>query len=192
MMTVIFMAKKIDRRVRYTKMMLKSSIAELLNEKPLEKITVKEICEKADINRGTFYSHYTDQYDLYNSIVDELLDGIFDRLGDFMTTDGSALVEAITNVYDYLKDNAETIRTLLHNGVEYSVENRIRNVIKSIYLEKINKSVDIDLINAAYSYMASGAISLIRYWLNSNMNKSSKEMAEFSLQLASNGLSSLL
>lgn len=192
MTTVIFMAKKIDRRVRYTKMMLKSSIAELLNEKPLEKITVKEICEKADINRGTFYSHYSDQYDLYNSIVDELLDGIFDRLGDFMTNDGDVLVDSITNVYDYLKDNAETIRTLLRNGVEYSIENRIRNVIKSIYLEKINKSVDIDLINAAYSYMAAGAISLIRYWLNSNMNKSSREMAEFSLQLTSNGLSSLL
>ncbi len=191
-MTVIFMAKKIDRRVRYTKMMLKSSIAELLNEKPLEKITVKEICEQADINRGTFYSHYADQYDLYNSIVNELLDGIFERLGDFMANDEEALIASITNVYDYLKDNAETIRTLLRNGVDYSIENKIRNIIKGIYLEKINKSVDIDLINAAYSYMAAGAISLIRYWLNSNMNKSSREMAEFSLQLTSNGLSSLL
>lgn len=186
------MAKKIDRRVRYTKMMLKSSIAELLNERPLEKITVKEICEKADINRGTFYSHYADQYDLYNSIVNELLDGIFERLGDFMTPDEEVLIASITNVYDYLKDNAETIRTLLRNGVDYSIENKIRNIIKSIYLEKINKSVDIDLINAAYSYMAAGAISLIRYWLNSNMNKSSREMAEFSLQLTSNGLSALL
>ena len=55
--------KKKDRRVKYTKKALKNSLIDSLKEKTIEKITVKELCEKADVNRGTFYSHYSDQFD---------------------------------------------------------------------------------------------------------------------------------
>ena len=46
--------KKQDARVRYTKMVVKSSLLELMQTKPVAKITVTEICEKAGINRATF------------------------------------------------------------------------------------------------------------------------------------------
>ena len=55
---------KMDRKTRYTRMVLQDSLIELMKEKPISKITIKELCEKADINRTTFYAHYTDQYDL--------------------------------------------------------------------------------------------------------------------------------
>ena len=54
--------KKEDRRVRYTKLAIRESFLALLSEKPIEKISVTEICKRADINRGTFYSHYDDIY----------------------------------------------------------------------------------------------------------------------------------
>ena len=60
--------KKQDARVRYTKMVVKSSLLELMQTKPVAKITVTEICEKAGINRATFYSHYSDPTDLLHSI----------------------------------------------------------------------------------------------------------------------------
>lgn len=186
------MAKKVDRRVRYTKMVLKDSLTDILAEKPIEKITVKEICEKADINRGTFYSHYSDQYDLYNCVVDEILEGVFGRLGDFMMLNDTELLSRATSVFEYLKENAETVTILIESGVSYSTEKRIRNVIKDIYLNKIDKNVDVDLVNATYSFIAAGAIALIRHWLNSDMKKSPAEMAQFGLKLTSTGLSSLL
>ena len=65
---------KDDRRVRYTKMVLKDSFISLLEKKDISQITVKEICENADINRATFYSHYTDVYDLLKKIESELLE----------------------------------------------------------------------------------------------------------------------
>jgi AcrR family transcriptional regulator len=68
--------RKNDRRVRYTKTALKQSLLELMRDRPIEKITVKDICEKADINRGTFYAHYTDPYDLLTQIEDELFNEI--------------------------------------------------------------------------------------------------------------------
>ena len=54
--------KKDDRRVKYSKMVIKDSFIQLLKEKPITKITIKEICALADINRATFYAHYTDTY----------------------------------------------------------------------------------------------------------------------------------
>ena len=56
--------KKTDRRVKYTKQAIRDSFLKLLSEKPIEKISVTEICREAEINRGTFYSHYTNPYDL--------------------------------------------------------------------------------------------------------------------------------
>lgn len=57
-----------DRRVKYTKMILRQSLIEVLKEKPISRLTIKELCERADINRATFYSHYSDQFDLLKQI----------------------------------------------------------------------------------------------------------------------------
>ena len=61
-----------DRRVRKTKQAIKNAFIQLLNKKDLEKITIQDITELADINRGTFYLHYEDKYILLSDIEDEL------------------------------------------------------------------------------------------------------------------------
>ena len=61
-------AQKEDRRIRRTKRLLRQALAELMNEKDFKDITVKEITDRADLNRGTFYFHYTDTYDLREKI----------------------------------------------------------------------------------------------------------------------------
>ena len=66
--------KKEDRRVRYTKQAIRDGFLRLLAEKPIEKISVTEICREADINRGTFYAHYSDPYELKRSLEDQLSD----------------------------------------------------------------------------------------------------------------------
>ena len=68
--------KKEDRRVKYTKMVLKESLIDLLSQKDISAITIKQICEEADVNRTTFYTHYADQYDLLRQIEDELLQNL--------------------------------------------------------------------------------------------------------------------
>ena len=66
--------EKMDARKRYTQMMLKQSFLKLLKEKPVNKITVKEVCELAELNRATFYAHYSDCFALMESIENELID----------------------------------------------------------------------------------------------------------------------
>ena len=66
--------KKTDARVRYTRSVLKEAFLSLLSKKPVNKITVKEVCEAAGLNRATFYTHYGDCFDLMASIEQELID----------------------------------------------------------------------------------------------------------------------
>ena len=62
---------KNDPRTRYTRKVIQDAFLEILKEKPVSRITVKEVCDKAEINRGTFYRHYQDCYDLLDKIEEE-------------------------------------------------------------------------------------------------------------------------
>ena len=60
----VFSMRKTDARIRYTQRVLKESFLTLLKQKPVNKITVKEVCEMAELNRATFYAHYSDCFAL--------------------------------------------------------------------------------------------------------------------------------
>ena len=79
-------AQKEDRRIRRTKRLLRQALAELMNEKDFKDITVKEITDRADLNRGTFYFHYTDTYDLREKIEDELVQEFQEVLSSYQPT----------------------------------------------------------------------------------------------------------
>ena len=65
--------KKMDRRTRYTRQTIKDIFLEELQTKPYGKITVTELCKKAEMNRGTFYLHYYDIDDVLNDILEDFL-----------------------------------------------------------------------------------------------------------------------
>lgn len=70
----IIESPKVDRRTRYTLNVIEEAFFELLREKGFAKTSVTDICKMAEINRGTFYLHYEDKYELLNAIIDEALD----------------------------------------------------------------------------------------------------------------------
>ena len=71
---------KEDRRVRKTKKALREGLAELLVEKSLQNITVRELTDKVDVHRSTFYANFEDIYDLYNQMEDVVIQEISDIL----------------------------------------------------------------------------------------------------------------
>ena len=69
-----------DHRTRVTRMMIRKAFTSLLQQKPIQSISVKELCTVAGISRGTFYSHYTDIYDLMGQMEDELMEEVEEDL----------------------------------------------------------------------------------------------------------------
>lgn len=65
-------SEKQDRRTRYTRQTIKDTFLELLKQKSFTKITVTEVCKNAEINRGTFYLHYYDIYDVLSDIFNDM------------------------------------------------------------------------------------------------------------------------
>ena len=62
------MEEKENRKIRYSKKVIRDSLMELMESKPILSVSIKDICELADISRSTFYSHYKDQYDLLRQV----------------------------------------------------------------------------------------------------------------------------
>ena len=81
-----------DKRIIKTKKYLKDTLIELLDEMPFEKITVTMLCQKADISRITFYSHYDDKYDLVEDIFQDMIatgTGYYDELENRFNKDNN-------------------------------------------------------------------------------------------------------
>ena len=100
---------KSDQRTRLTKMLIRKAFTELLREKPVQNITVKELCQTAGINRGTFYSHYTDIYDLLQQIEDEITEEFQKSLQPLLEGDPSDLtpLNITAGVFACIQQNAD-------------------------------------------------------------------------------------
>ena len=90
-----------DKRIRKSKMHFRNALIELLNEKPFEKITVTEICKKADSSRITFYTHYNDKYGLAEEIFIEMFDVAIDEYNRLQSKNNPTC-EAINGYYNML------------------------------------------------------------------------------------------
>lgn len=84
------MERKTDRRTLYTKGSIKEAYLAALREKSWNKITVSELCEAAEINRSTFYLHYTDSLAVFDEILDELLTEIKGGVREYLSKNPDA------------------------------------------------------------------------------------------------------
>ena len=117
---------KTDARVRYTLRVLKESLLQLLEQKPINRITVKEVCEKAELNRATFYLHFSDCFDLLESIENDLLRDFRKSLGESGTSDIESLISAI---YGMIDRNENVCRVLMFENPNTAL---LRKMIESV------------------------------------------------------------
>ncbi len=178
---------KDDRRVKYTKMVLKESFIKLLGEKEIAKISIKEICEDADINRATFYAHYSDQYDLMRSIENELLENVDSYLAEYTQSKAdSNLVGMIEKIFDYIKENAPLCKLLLSERGDLDIQKRIMMLVYEKNISELTRDgatskEDADYI---YSFTITGCVGVIQKWLDEDMKKSARFMAEMLVKIS--------
>ena len=105
------MGKSGDQRTRMTKQLIRKAFMELLREKPIQSISIRELCGLAGINRGTFYTHYKDIYDLLEQIEEEMTREIEKALEPLLSVENRELtpLKITTHIFRCLKENADLL-----------------------------------------------------------------------------------
>ena len=176
---------KNDPRVRYTRSIIQTAFLDLLRQKPVEKITVREICDKAEINRSTFYKHYQDCYDLLDKIKEDVLRQ-FDKMLAGMKEQG--VKATMTAILHMLKDNAALFRVFRRQGGERSFINQLAGRCFEYMDMQISVSPALGWGDAqkgmVYSYLTGGAAAIIEYWLQTGCAEPPEQIADMTLELS--------
>lgn len=186
--------KNVDRRVRKTKKFLKEALCTLMKEKPLKDITIKDITDMADLNRSTFYLHYTDIEDLLENTENDFIEGIkelmeiyaFDKVKNGMSKE-EFIRKFNISVFDYIEENYD-ISYVLFNHSDSSFIEKIEKIMIARMLIKKNKSgseEEATYIEYATTFIISGNIGVIKKWLNKEKKLSSEEMADMIIHFMS-------
>ena len=171
--------KKEDRRVRYTKKAIKDSFLELFEKKPLEKISVTEICNNADINRGTFYSHYSDPYDLKKKLEEEFLETIRCKIRE-CSNNGKEKI-TITQSLCILKESKDLCRVFTGPNGDFEALIKIVGMQASNHMSNLFDFVEeIAPVNAEclQLMLASCITSITKYWFDNDMQQEPEFIAE--------------
>ncbi|WP_407270315.1 TetR/AcrR family transcriptional regulator [Radiobacillus sp. PE A8.2] len=185
--------EKLDRRKKYTRMVLKESLMELLKEKPIAAITVKEICEVADINRSTFYSHFADHYALLAQIEEELIYDLNEYLNQINLNADTEALQITEKIIEYVAVNKDVCQILLSEHLDSAFLKRVVTVAHDYTVKSLidSKNLEEDLSSYASLFAIYGSIHVIEHWLKNGMDKSPGELAEITTKLTNNGLNGL-
>lgn len=187
--------KTIDRRTRKTKKAIRHAFAELLSQKDINDITIRDIADLADINRKTFYNYYSGIYQIVDEIENEIVSTyekvlgevdikrdlknpyrIFERLTSIINTD--------LDFYGYLLSMRENV----------SLVSKIVTMLKAKTKEALHPQIEIDETTAdiVLDYAISGMIAVYQQWFNSDRRQSIEEISSTISILFFQGFSGIL
>ncbi len=168
-----------DLRIKKTKRSIIDAFLELRAKKPLEKITVKELCERAEINKSTFYCHYTDIFDLQDQLETEVITPIINEL--FASEDlFHEPRKLVTSWYDAFQAKQSLIKTLFSDMREMYFVEKVEKVIKNRAFEKYPMLQDNPKLNVVFTYtIYGGFFAFLR-----NLQYDSKLILEEIIKLA--------
>ena len=158
--------KQIDNRVRFTKAVLHAAILKILETKPIDKVTIKEICEAAGINRGTFYLHYDTPRDLLKEIENEFIEDNLAFFSPYMR-EGHKMSH-LEELFVCILKNGDVCRILIGKNGDPQMLESLRVMMKPGVVDDWQKEFpDYDREKLAYvfDFVFSGAMTLILNWL---------------------------
>lgn len=171
-----------NQRVRLTKTMLKKTLMEMLKEKPISKITISDLCKRAEINRTTFYKYYGSQYDL----LDEIEINYFEELEYCLLGNKCETYDGLTAALQFLEKEKEHWRILINTIHDEEFTNRLFNlpVIRKLLDENIGSEVEERERGYIRLFICHGCYAIIRQWLNQSLGETPEEIADLICSLA--------
>lgn len=173
-----------DRRTRKTRTAIEKAFIELIQKNDINKITIKDITDKADTNRSTFYTHYEDIYDLLHVIEQKLIDGIsvFNN-EDILNKDA---MDSMTQSLQYILDNRSLFEAISTSSQGADFLNRLSGVLGEKLFSLLGDVPDNEMLVCLYT---NGAIAVIREWLlREDRTMDAGELCNFLAHTVSNGI----
>lgn len=155
--------------VKKTKKAFQQSFISLANEMPLNKISVKQICERAELSRNAFYFHYTDINALITDIEDGMINDVvsmFDHIRDVGFPEN-----VLTNIQDlteYFYERKDTTLILLDSSYSGSFKNRMNTAFSDFffqYFKKYHNTEFRDSYDFFYTFLSNGYCGMLEEWL---------------------------
>lgn len=180
-------SERYDRRVERTRNSIISAFKEMIIEKEFKDITIKELAERANINRKTFYLHYESMEEILFDLTLEISDLLFELLNDrgFFTTgqfDISILVDSIDAL---INSNYELTKKLVSaNSYRFFTRN-IKDLVKESFIRKIKNRVKTSnyIMNLTGDYIALGLSKVLKDWFEDPGDLTSTDIAKFASSL---------
>lgn len=174
------LVEKQDRRVKRTKTMMRDALMELMDEKPVSEITAKDVTAKADLNRATFYLHYTNVFALLDEMENEVVEKFAQMLDKIEIRQGEAWeYPIIGHICDYIIENPKLCRCLLLQSRSDRLAGKLTEIMKQKgrrvrQARGMNpESPEADYI---HQFIAYGAMGMVKQWLEEGMALSREEM----------------
>jgi len=186
---IIVMSEEVkeDRRIRKTKKALRDGLAQLLTEKSIQKITVRELADKVDIHRSTFYANYTDIYDLYSQIEDVVVQEISDIFSENYTVDSKVFLEIL---FMYISENGQVCRMFLGKNVSSTFYSRLTNLLKDAYLTCWRNEYGVtgtaEELEYYLHFYLSGSLAVIGKWVDGDFEYPAENLVKMFADMDAN------
>ena len=182
-----------DHRTRVSRLLIRRAFMDLLKRKPIQNITVKELCDTAGINRSTFYAHYTDVGDLLRRIEEEMMAELEQAMAPLLADQEKPFnpVEISTEIFRCLKENSDLCTVTLSDYGDKAFLLRLINMGRERCMETYLKhypGVTPRQVEYFYAFASAGCIGLLRKWLDDGMTASAQEIAQMAESLMLQGL----
>jgi AcrR family transcriptional regulator len=181
-----------DRRIRRTKKLLKDSLAMLLLEKDINDITVREIVDLADVNRGTFYLHYRDIYDMLTQIENDMINDLEEIADKFQEPVLSGTPEPyIREMFQYIKDNQLFCKMLLGSHGDMAFVDKLKKIVEENCFRSLVEACpenELQKYQFFAAYTVSGCIGLLQNWMEHGMETAPDKLARVADDMIKNGI----
>lgn len=173
-----------NRRVRITEKSMRAALTTLLKEKPINKISVRELSDMADISRGTFYVHYVDIYDMVNKLEDEFVDRLKGTINEVGECNLEHLTMILEDMFQAFMEESDLFVTLLSGSTAYDFTEKIKAAIEppiraglGELLQGVN-SQDPLLVDYFVTFIVSSTMAVITKWAQDGMPYDSSGLAK--------------
>ena len=187
--------KKIDRRIVKTKKAIYSAFAQLLLKKDGNTITIKDIADKADINRKTFYNYYTGIYELIEEIENKILYSFEQALMDVNITEALHNPNRLFNeLTDIINQDIDFYGHLMRMENNSSLVVKLVGALKSKAKEIISKQTRLtpEMLDIVLDFVVSGMMKVYQNWFNSDRSQSIEDFSKTVSTLTFRGINGIL